>query len=371
MRMNDKKYKVLVAPLDWGLGHATRSIQVIQELQTKGCEVCIASSGAALVLLKEEFPQLIFFELPSYKASYSRYLPLIFKVIFQVPKFLAVIWMEHRKTEKIVTEHQIDFVISDSRFGCWTKLVPTVFITHQVNIQIPFFLKWLQPTVNYFNHRQIRKFNYCWIPDHPKVRLTGKLSAADNFKLIFIGMLSRFNKVEPQPKQYDILALISGPEPQRSMFESLVRAQLNKTHGRKLMVKGLPGSGSEIKTTNDLQEVNHVATDTLQQIIASSDLVVCRSGYSSVMDLAILNKNAVFVPTPGQTEQEILAEELEKRGIAYYQKQKDFNIASAMEKSKTYSGFVGWNSDSNLLANAIDDLLSQNKNNKTTSFQNS
>lgn len=367
--MNQVKHKILVAPLDWGLGHATRSIRVIKELQAKHCEVFIASSGAALVLLKEEFPQHFFFELPSYRAAYSKYFPLILKVIFQLPKFLAVIWMEHRKTEKIVTEHQIDFVISDSRFGCWTKLVPTVFITHQVNIQMPFFLKWLQPTVNYFNHRQIRKFNYCWIPDHPTVRLTGKLSATDNFKLVFIGMLSRFNKVEPQPKRYDVLALISGPEPQRSMFESLIRKQLTSMHGRKLMVKGLPGFGSEIKKIDDLQEVNHVATDTLQLIIASSDLVVCRSGYSTVMDLALLNKKAVFVPTPGQTEQEILADELEKRGIAYYQKQKDFDIAVAMEKSKAYSGFVGWNSDSNLLANAIDDLLVQK--NKSTPLQQS
>ncbi|MBK5277421.1 MAG: glycosyltransferase [Bacteroidia bacterium] len=357
--MIEVRKKILIAPLDWGLGHATRCIPIIRELQLKGCEVVIASSGDALILLKTEFPELKYFELTSYRATYSKYFPLILTIFFQLPKFLLIIQKEHKELEIIVKEQQIDLAISDNRYGCWTTMIPTVFLTHQVNIQMPFELKWLQGIINFFNHWQIRKFNYCWIPDFPSEGLTGKLTRHPNLKTKFIGILSRFKKVGPHDLQYDILAIISGPEHQRSVFESLVMKQLDNVPGKKLIVKGIPKLGCEITKSGSIDETNHLLSDKLNEVIESTEIIICRSGYSSIMDLAILQKKVVFIPTPGQTEQEYIAEELEKRGISYYQKQKDFNMVDAIEKSKKYAGFAGWNSDSNLLANAIDDLLLQ------------
>lgn len=338
--MNEIKKRVLVAPLDWGLGHATRSIPIIRELQLKGCEVVIASSGNALILLKSEFPGLKFFELTSYQASYSKRVPLILKVFLQLPKFLLAIRKEHVQLEAIVAKEQIDFVISDSRFGCWTKLVPTVFITHQVNIQMPFALKWMQGIINYFNYWQIKKFNQCWIPDFPENRLTGKLTEPGKLPVKFIGMLSRFSKTTSGASQiYDYLALVSGPEPQRTIFEQKIRLCFSELNGRKILVRGLPGMGEEIVKLNDWDEVCHLTAEKLQSIIEQSVLVICRSGYSSVMDLAALSKKALFVPTPGQTEQEYLSEQLMQKRIAYSVRQDSFSNTDLL-LAKGYTGFT-------------------------------
>ena len=281
--MKEAEKKVLVAPLDWGLGHATRSIPVIREFQLQGCEVIIASSGDALILLKGEFPRLRFFELTSYQATYSQNLPLILKVLFQLPKFLFVIRKEHSELELIVKEQQIDLVISDNRFGCWTKLVPTVFITHQVNIQMPFALKWMQGIINYFNHKMIRKFNQCWVPDFPEDRLTGKMTKPGKLPVKFIGMLSRFKKVRREESMvYDYLALVSGPEPQRAILEQKMRLCFSELTGRKILVRGLPGMSEEIVKLTDWDEACHLSSDKLQRVIEQSELVICRSGYSSI-----------------------------------------------------------------------------------------
>ena len=346
--MNEIKKRVLVAPLDWGLGHATRSIPIIRELQLKGCEVIIASSSDALVLLKAEFPNLDFFELPSYKATYSRTIPLVIKVFLQLPKFLSVKWNEHGEIERIVKEHQIDLVISDNRYGCWTKRVPTVFITHQINIQMPFALKWMQGIINYFNHRQIRKFGHCWVPDFPNDRLTGKLTESGKLPVKFIGMLSRFSKTKTDDVfDYDYLALVSGPEPQRTIFEQKIRLCFSELKGRKILVRGLPGMSEEIVKLSDWDEACHLSADKLQHVIEQSELVICRSGYSSVMDLAALGKKAVFVPTPGQTEQEYLADQLMKKRIAYSTEQASFSNDDLLI-AKDYTGFVGGFSLDNL-----------------------
>src|SRR6478609_3806099 len=164
---DQKSKRVLVAPLDWGLGHATRCIPIIHELLKRNCEVSIATSGDALLLLKAEFPELQFFELPSYQVTYSRSIPFVTNIFLQLQKFLLVISKEHECVRKIIIEHKVDLVISDNRFGCWSKLVPSVMISHQTNILMPFHLKWLQPVINFFNRSQIKKFTECWIPDFP------------------------------------------------------------------------------------------------------------------------------------------------------------------------------------------------------------
>ena len=339
--MKSARRKVLVAALDWGLGHATRSIPIIQMLQSNGWQVAIASSGDALLLLKTEFPNHTFFELPSYRVSYSQHVPLILKVLFQLPKFLFVIRKEHIELEKIVKQHEFNLVISDSRFGCWTKLVPTVFVTHQINIQIPFALSWLQPIINYFNHRQIKKFNQCWVPDYPEDRLTEILTESEKLPVKFTGMLSRFKKESNEvPPVYDYLALVSGPEPQRTIFEQKVKACFSELKGNKILVRGLPGGSEEIVKLKDWEEVGHLKAEVLQKVIEQSKLVICRSGYSSVMDLAALAKKVVFVPTPGQTEQEYLGEQIMRKGIARSVKQDSFSSQDLIS-GIGYAGFKG------------------------------
>lgn len=358
MVRNPQAKKVLVAPLDWGLGHATRCIPIIHELQKKGCEVVIASSGEALVLLKIEFPNLQYFELPSYQARYSSIVPFMIDIFTQLPKFLWIIRKEHAQTKRLIRKQKIDLVISDSRFGCWSQLVPAVFISHQTNIQMPASLKWLESTINFFNRNQIGKFTHCWIPDFPSDRITGDLTRTKSFNARFIGMLSRFKQPEKfTPVQYKFLLLISGPEPQRSVFEQLLRKNMNALPGRKMMVKGQPHLGQEIIQGNGFDEVGHLQSDRLQQVIESSEVIISRSGYTTIMDLAVLKKKAFFIPTPGQTEQEHLAIELEKRKIAFYQDQKDLDFVKVLQEMENYSGFSNFDMSSNLLNKALDEVM--------------
>src|SRR5882724_5962238 len=165
--------KVLVAPLDWGLGHATRCIPVINEFIKQGCEVQIASSGSALVLLKKEFPSTKFHELVPYQAEYTASLPFAFKILLQLPKFLREIKREHQQIETIIESEKIDLIISDNRYGCWSEQVPSVLIIHQTTLRVSMFKSF----INYFHQVAIRRFSHCWVPDFESDEsLTGELS---------------------------------------------------------------------------------------------------------------------------------------------------------------------------------------------------
>lgn len=332
------KKRILITPLDWGLGHATRCIPIIRLLIEKGHDVAIATSGLAFPLLKQEFPHLSFFELPSYQARYSATLPLMLKVFLQSPHFKRVIRQEHRILEKLVTEQAIDVIISDNRYGCYSKKAKSIFITHQLTLLMPSRLRWLQGLVNYFNHRLIRKFDDCWVPDFRTNPITGALTQAVGLTTTFIGMLSRFRKSEvPVNKKYDLLVLLSGPEPQRSLLEKLVVQQVKEYTGNVLLVRGLPNTH---ETVAGVESVNHLPSHELQVAIEASSLVLARSGYTTLMDLYFLEKKAIFIPTPGQTEQEYLAKQLSERGIAFSMEQNQFDLQKALAESKNYTGFL-------------------------------
>ena len=180
------------------------------------------------------------------------------------------------------------------------------------------------------------------------------MTKSSQLKIRFIGVLSRFRKMDVE-KKIDILALLSGPEPQRSVFENLLREQLKKSGLSYFMVNGKPQAKEP--SVND-SEVNYLSSVPLNEALESATMVVCRPGYTTVMDLCRLGKKAIFVPTPGQTEQEYLASQLEKMGVAYFQNQNEFDLLPALEKSKKYKGFEGYPHSANLLADAVDTLLS-------------
>ncbi len=333
--------RILIAPLDWGLGHATRCIPIIQSLLQQGHLVCIASSGLALPLLQEEFPQLTFFTLPSYKARYARRMPFMLKVFWQIPYFLWVIRQEHKQIEKLVRAHGIDLVIADNRYGCYSQQVKSIFITHQLNLQMPGALRWMQGMVNWMNHYLIRRFDACWVPDFPDHRLSGILSQARSMPVSFMGVLSRFEKASSQAvSQFDLLVLLSGPEPQRTILEERLLTQLKSYQGKVMLVRGLPGQHPlPTQLPASLQVLNHAPAQALQSIIESSACILARSGYTTVMDLYVLEKRAIFIPTPGQTEQEYLARQLMQQGIAFSMPQDAFDLQEALRQNRQYSGF--------------------------------
>ena len=359
MEENIRQKKILVCVLNWGIGHAARVIPIIRLLLKYEQIVYLASDGDALAFLRREFPDLEYCELPPYDPVYPKgNSGMMSKLLFQMPKFSSAIDQEHILVERIVKEKRIDVVISDNRYGCYSNRVRSILITHQINIQMPNFYGFLEPFVNYVNWRKIKRFFRVWVPDFKDDRnMTGNLSSSNTVGKRYIGQLSRMVPMPDLEKKYDIVAVVSGPEPQRTSFENLMRSQLYNFHGSSLLVKGKPTGSSEIKTVGRLSEVDFLDSDQLNLAMEQTDMVVCRSGYSTIMDLARLGKNAILIPTPGQTEQIYLAKVLFHRGICYFKDQSDFKLAKAMAKTKLYAGFKSMNFENDILEDVIIKML--------------
>ncbi|MFN3756610.1 MAG: glycosyltransferase [Flavobacterium sp.] len=322
--------RILVAPLNWGLGHATRCIPIINELIRHNFEPIIASDGVALQLLQKEFPQLTFLELPSYQIEYAKNGAFFkWKLIKNSPKMMEAIVNERKLTKKWVKEYGLHGIISDNRLGVHSKKVPSVFITHQLNV-LTGNTSWISSKIHQYI---IKKYDECWVPDvETKPNLSGKLGHLKHphFKISYIGPLSRLEKKE-YPIQYDVMVLLSGPEPQRGMLEALLLEECSKYEGKVLFVKGVVSGEQTTNETGSMTLYNYMTTDQLEQAIQESKLILCRSGYTTVMDLAKLGKKAYFIPTPGQFEQEYLAKKYKKEGWVPYSKQDKFRIENLYE----------------------------------------
>lgn len=318
--------KVLIAPLDWGLGHATRCIPLINSLLQNGCEVIIASSGDQLALLQKEFPRLQTIPLKGYNIQYSaskRSLPL--KILWQIPKILLSIRNEKRWLRQTIKDLEINLVISDNRFGLSSKLIPCVFITHQLKIKAPY--QRLQNLIQKINYRYINHYTECWVPDFEgSFNVAGSLSHPSAMPVVpvkYIGPLCRFESTAEAEKKYSFLILLSGPEPQRTLLENKILKLVPHLNGRLLFVRGKPGSYEEIEVPPNCTAINHLPTSQLQQAFAACEFIIGRSGYTTVMEVVSLQKKAILIPTPGQTEQEFLARHLMQQNWCYSCSQDD------------------------------------------------
>ncbi len=310
----DKK-RILVAPLNWGLGHATRCIPVIRALKEQNFVPVIASDGSALHLLQKEFPELEHYLLPSYSIEYSKFAFLLkFKLLSNTPHILRTISRERKCTEDLIKTKNISGIISDNRWGVRSRLVPSVFITHQIQV-LSGLTTLLSSKIQQWH---IKKFDECWVPDLPgSINLSGKMShfKKNKLPLKYLGLLSRFEK-EVLPIKYDILVLLSGPEPQRSILEKTMFKELKDTNSKICIVQGIVEDIQKVEKRGNFSVYNFMTSRQLQDVINSSRLVVSRSGYTSLMDLVKLEKTAFLIPTPGQPEQEYLARRLNKMGIS-------------------------------------------------------
>lgn len=333
--------RILVAPLNWGLGHATRSIPIITALIKEGFEPVIASDGEALSLLKKEFPQLSTIELPSYNITYTKNGKLLkLKLLKDSPKLLKAIKAEKKLITTIITENNISGIISDNRMGVRSKKVPSVFITHQLNV-LSGNTTWLSTKMH---QKYIKKFDMCWIPDtDSEINLSGKLGHVDHFDIPskYIGPLSRFSK-KKKPLKNDLLVLLSGPEPQRTLLEEKLLLELKNYPGKIVFVRGTIKKEQEVQIIGNMTIYSFMTSKLLEQTINESALVLSRSGYTTVMDLAKLNKKAYFIPTPGQFEQEYLAKRLTELGLVPSCKQDDFTLEKLMD-SITFKGLKSFN----------------------------
>ncbi|MDX2003570.1 MAG: glycosyltransferase [Chitinophagales bacterium] len=307
------KPRILIAPLDWGLGHATRCIPLVECLIAQGAEPIIASDGRALKLLQQAFPEQIVVPLKGYAPSYPANSSMVWGMGRQLPKFVQAILRENQEVQGLVKRYALKGIISDNRYGLYHAKVRSVFITHQLNILMPPNAQWLSSAVDYTNNRFIARFHECWVPDNtPPNHLAGKLSERKGRNVKYLGILSRLKPLKDVPKLYDILVLLSGPEPQRTLLEKILLKQLGQLSYSSLFVRGITES-KQSKTKGQLRMVDHLESNELEQALAASDMVIARSGYSTIMDLLATQKQALLVPTPGQTEQEYLATHLHER----------------------------------------------------------
>ena len=335
--INRIRKRVLVAPLDWGLGHTTRCIPVIQTLIENNFDVLLAVDGNAAQLMKKEFPKFTILPLSGYNISYSNKKILFnIKLIRQIPKILREIKQEHVWLKKIIAEHKIDIVISDNRYGLYNKNIKSIFITHQLAIETGNAIT--NKLVQKLNYKWINNFDECWIPDEEEPHgLAGKLSHPRNSPKVptkYVGVLSRF-KMQTTEKNVDLLVLISGPEPQRTMLEKILLLQMNKLSLKMVLVRGLPGETNKLINENKKFKIyNHLPATALNILIQSSKVVVARSGYSTIMDLITLQQKAILIPTPGQTEQEYLAKYLAAKKYFIAANQSGFNIEKEIKNLK-------------------------------------
>lgn len=360
-----RNFTVLVTPLPWGIGHTTRLFPILTLLNNRNFTVLVAGDENCKSLVNKSFPEIQVLSAPEYKIRYperGRYMAV--KILSQLPKIYRVILKEKKWLKKVVAKYQPDLIISDNRPGMYHPAIPSIYITHQIQIKARFQLtEWLLHNIH---SRIIHKFNQCWIPDFPddERSLAGVLSRTgrNNPHFVYTGPLSRFNTppVQVQKPEFDLLILLSGPEPQRSMLEEKLRNAAAGESLKTLLVRGLPSADQTAAVDHGTVTIlNHLETEILSRYLVETPVVICRSGYSTIMDLIQLHKSAILIPTPGQTEQEYLANYLSRKHWFLAFHQENFSLHQALEQFKTFQPNPMPVPDPDLLKQAIEPILQQ------------
>lgn len=354
--------RILVCPLDWGLGHATRCVPVIRELLKQNADVILAADGPSYCFLKEEFFSLPLLRFPSYRVAYpASSSTMNWFILHQLPKIFYRIRKENSALKQMVHKYMIDGIVSDNRYGLYSDNKPSVFITHQMMIKSPILENLLHRIVLSY----INRYTYCWIPDVPEeYNLSGDLSHLKPVpeNALFTGPLSRFEsanegrgtsdgeRVEQTDNlvpRYGLAAVISGPEPQRSVFEALLTEQMADLPFRTALVRGVPSGARSLKAGSETVRIlrkkkmdifSHLPTAELQELMQNSKVIISRPGYSTIMDLAALGKKAILIPTPGQTEQEYLSVYHHSKNHFLSQQQRKINIKKGLLEIDKYKG---------------------------------
>ena len=369
MKDNDQK-NILICPLAWGTGHATRVQVVAWELKRRGHKIIIAAPPS----LHKTFDTRVYDKMVSIwspTVSYSKFLPPYLAVLLQLPVMLTAFFSDRLSLPRLIRNYGIDLVISDNRFGMWSHKVYSVYITHQLRVAVPRAFTFVGPLVSAIHRSVARRYNECWIPDLPGLdNLSGMLSHDCRLPPAtrYTGILSRFSK-QTDPSLFPVdrenvqgsgflssqytLALLSGPEPQRRIFENLIISLKDRLPGSLVIVAGKPGDDKENKD-DALLRYPWLDGLSLYMLMKNARLIICRPGYSTMMDLFTLGRTALLVPTPGQPEQEYLADYLSGKYGFNTIKQKQ--LKGEFSIPDTGKDLI-WKGDERLLDKALDDLL--------------
>jgi hypothetical protein len=341
-------------------------IPVATELQKLNHKVIFASGEEHLKLIQTELPGCSYINFPGFNPGYSHHLPQYFSMLLKIPLLAYHILLEHSRLKKIIREYSIDIVISDNRFGLWNRNIITAYVTHMPLIPFPKKMKFLEP-VGVFIHRQIiRKFNLCLVPDLPgEKNISGRLSHGLKLpqNVRYIGILSRFSTAtltDPVLADFRYNSIIlSGPEPQKEILKQKLISLFRDKEPYTVILEGKPGTVEKERRIGNIILYNHLPTDNLKRIISGCEGIISRSGYTSVMDLVTMKCRALLIPTPGQTEQEYLAEYLSELGLFSYVSQCDIEHGISFPGKKTSDNDDFIEESRILLHNALRELLDE------------
>jgi len=337
--------RILVSPLSWGLGHATRDLPIIRDFLARGHHVTVAAEGRALALLKQESPQCEFVELKDYPPPYSASRFFVPKFLAMAPKMLKAIAREAHNVHALLRERKFDLILSDNRFNVRSRDVPSFVISHQLRFMTPPGTAWFEPVTEYFNYRYLRLFDRIIVPDlsDEQANLTGRLAHEMNWlaktgKVYYAGVLSSAARAETA-QDVDVFISISGPEPQRTELQRIVLEHIPHVDaGRVVIALGQP----EVKEVRQLSDritvYGYLDRTGQQEMLNRAKLVVCRSGYTTIMELAELGKKALLIPTPGQTEQEYLGRYYAARGYFHSVSQFALDLEHDLEQARSTGG---------------------------------
>ena len=320
--------KILVAPLNWGLGHASRCVPLIRHLQEEGHEVILGGDGESLTLLRKHFPKLRYTYLAPLNLRYSAGKHQVWAMLKALPQLFFWSLKDHAMLKALLREEPIDQVISDNRFGLYhnrksiidNRNTECIYMTHQLHIMLPKGLRWAEGIASRMHARIYARYNKVWVPDYEEIEksLAGELSHStfniQHSTLIeYIGPLSRFQKQSPitnhQSPIFDVVAVLSGLEPQRTLLEQKIIARYSNTEERVLIVQGLMHRPNTRIKRGNTTIVPSMTDAELVPAMLGANHIIARSGYSTIMDLDALGlmQKAELIPTPGQPEQEYLA----------------------------------------------------------------
>jgi UDP:flavonoid glycosyltransferase YjiC (YdhE family) len=336
--------RVLVSPLNWGLGHATRDIPVIRKLLSHGHEVTIAAHGNALAALEQEFSDCATIDFPDYAIPASADRFFLAKFLLSLPSLLHGIAQEREELLSILAKDRYDLIISDNRLGVFSDRIPSLFITHQLHYHLPPLAWPCELSGIWLNSYLHERFSRVIVPDNPpgQLALAGKLSRAETDitreRAYYAGILTGMKRRDVV-QDLDYLFVISGPEPQRTTLERSLLAAAQDLTGSVAVLLGSP-NGKRTVVSGNQTVMSYASTEEKELLMNRAACIVCRSGYTTMMELAELKKrHALLVPTPGQTEQEYLAGYYQQKGWFAVQEQHRLDVETGLRAAAAHTGF--------------------------------
>jgi len=335
----NRQRHILVAPLDWGLGHTTRCVPLVRHLLAEGHRVAVAGNESQRRFIEESFPGIKTIHLEGYNVRYSStYSGFLLTLLSQLPRLLRTIRHEREWLEEQVAAHGFDGIISDNRYGLYHSTVPSVIMTHQLQVQTGMG-NFADQLTRQQHYSYLQRFGQCWVADVPgKPNLGGTLShpAVMPPQARYIGPLSQMQQPETFTGGSHLLVLLSGPEPQRTLLSDMLWQQLGTYSGKVVFVEGSSSVPPRENIPGHISYHTRLTQQQLQPLTEQASMVICRSGYSSLMDLLMLRRKAILIPTPGQTEQEYLARHLQEQGVFYTMQQKNFELNAALNAADSF-----------------------------------